>query len=462
MPSLIELHQRFRDRPGSVVEFTEQCISNIDANEEKLNVYKTRTSAQARKQANAAKAVLAAGTDPGPLAGIPISVKDLYGLHNTPIFAGSHAELPAQWQHEGSLVAAMREQLAVFPGKTHTVEFAFGGLGVNSHWGAVRNPWDAGNHRVSGGSSAGAGVSLIQEGAVIAMGSDTAGSIRTPASWTGTVGLKTSYSRWPLDGIVPLSPTLDTAGTLTRTVADACFAFAALDDHIEEPDYFLDAVEDFELAGLRIGVGVSALWQDCDPGIAESVEQALQQLERAGAILVDVDLPEVNDAIDLLNKGSVVAPQLEEFIHANLPGWKEHLDPVVSNRIKDGASITSLEYISRLRQLRELSMRAESRFEDCDIFASPSVAISPPIANEVGVIETYRPQNMACLRNTCSANTLSLCAITMPVGKDALGIPVGMQLMAPFMQDEFLLAVAHAAEQTLGNPIDLLGKVPAL
>ena len=454
---LLELFQIFRDKPDSILDYYENCEARIESTEGELGVYKTRLAETARKQALAAVAVLKAGTDPGPLAGMPVSLKDLYGLSHTPIFAGSHAPLPDKWQHEGPLVAQLKEQLAVFPGKTHTVEFAFGGLGVNSHWGSVRNPWDATAHRVSGGSSAGAGSSLIQGGAVLAMGTDTAGSVRIPASWTGTVGLKTSFGRWSLDGIVPLSQSLDTAGVLSRTVSDACFAFAAIDDLIVEPDLFLDAVEDFELSGLRIGIGVNALWEDCAPGIAEKVEESLKCLEKAGAILVNVDLPEVSAAIDLLHKGNVVAPQLDEFVQSEIPQWRDHLDPVVSARIRDGADISSSEYLSRLRQLRELSCRAESRFEECDVFACPTIPISPPILEDVSTVELYRPQNMASLRNTCSANSLSLCAVTLPVGKDSIGMPVGLQLLAPFMEDEYLLAIARAVEKQLGNSIDQLG-----
>ena len=145
------------------------------------------------------------------------------------IYAGSSRLMPDALQREGPLVENLRQQRAVFTGKTHTVEFAFSGLGLNSHWGTPRNPWDTAVHRVPGGSSSGAGVSLIEGSAILAFGSDTAGSVRIPASLTGTVGLKTTHGRWPLAGIVPLSPTLDTAGLLARTADDMLFAFAAID-----------------------------------------------------------------------------------------------------------------------------------------------------------------------------------------------------------------------------------------
>ena len=206
--SLSAIGRKFREGSLNAVALTQHCIGR---HEPSLNAYREWTPEPALRQAEQADEAFANAQDGGALQGIPISVKDLYGVDDTQTFAGSPAAMPPPWQSEGEIIKGLRASHAVFSGKTHTVEFALGGLGVNSHWGTPRNPWDADRHRVPGGSSSGAGVSLCEGTALVARGADTAGSVRIPASMTGNVGLKTSYGRWPVSGIFPLSPTLDTA-----------------------------------------------------------------------------------------------------------------------------------------------------------------------------------------------------------------------------------------------------------
>jgi len=206
----------------------EAAVERYASLEPRLNAYRSFDAELLRRQAAAADALLAVGTDLGPFQGLPVSVKDLYGLAGFRTWAGTPKPLPQVYEREGPVVRAFRRQAALLAGKTHTVEFAFGGLGTNRHYGAPRNPWDATRHRVSGGSSSGAGVSLWQGTAVLALGSDTTGSVRMPASWTGTVGLKVSRGRWPCEGLLTQSETLDTPGLLARTVEDMVPAFAAV------------------------------------------------------------------------------------------------------------------------------------------------------------------------------------------------------------------------------------------
>ncbi len=265
--SLENLAAAMRDGGVSASGLADWAVANHDRRTETLQAYKAWEPSRFHAEAAAADAALAAGIDLGPLQGIPVSVKDLYGLSGYPIFAGCSRELPEKWQAEGPVVRALRHQLATVSGKTHTVQFAFGALGTNPYWGTPRNPWDGENHRVPGGSSAGAGVSLIEGSALLAYGSDTGGSVRMPASFTGTVGVKTSKGRWSTAGIVPLSTTLDTAGTLTRTVADAALAFAVIDPQTTEPaDAFCRRLGTASLADFHIGV-CDWYFADCDPGV---------------------------------------------------------------------------------------------------------------------------------------------------------------------------------------------------
>lgn len=425
--------------------------------------YRIVTAGRARDAAGAADLAFASGADPGPLAGIPVSVKDLYGIEGLDTFAGSVKAVPRAWQAEGPLIRRLKNQLAAITGKTHTVEFAFGGLGVNSHFGTPRNPWDAATHRVPGGSSAGAGISLVQGSALVALGTDTAGSVRIPASMTGTVGIKTSIGRWPTDGIFPLSPTLDTPGILARSVEDAAFAFAALDPWIDESPWdFVDQLREGVGDAPVLGHGEASLWRDCEPGIVSVVETALGALDDAGAVRVEALLPEAADAQDLLRLGNVVSAEIAELLESEMPDWLNHLDPLVGSRIRDGGTISASEWLARRRRIERLSASAADRFDDCDVMVSPTVTIGVPKLDDVRDLAGYRGANLACLHNTCVANSLSLCALSLPAGLDAHGMPVGLQLMAPHGEEERLLAVALWIEDRIGTPAARLGRAPGV
>ena len=412
-----------------------------------------------RAAAAQADADFASGADHGPLQGIPVSVKDLYGVAGMPTYAGSRRRLPARWEAEGPLVEALRAQGAVIVGKTHMVEFAFGGLGVNAHWGTPRNPWDANHHRVPGGSSSGAAVSLAEGSALVALGSDTAGSIRVPASMTGCVGLKLTAGRWPLDGMVPLSPTFDTPGYLARTLADFAFAFPELDAFCRgarapEP---LPAIA---LGDVRLGIADDFFWADCAPGIAEAVEDAIAELSAAGAHRAPFRLDEAADAYAIFKAGGLAAAEFNAFLKAELPDRFDDLDAVVAARMADVDGMPAHEYAQRRARFAALSAAVNARFAEVDAIAFPSCPISPPTVDEVRDPDAYRENNMGALRNTSIANLLGLCAITLPVGRDCLGLPVGLQLMAAGDDDARLVALALAVERVLGTAGARIGRPP--
>src|SRR5262245_64470807 len=209
-----------------------EAIANHERFGAKLMAYSQWEPEHARKCADAADAAFAVGSRAGSLQGIPTSIKDLFAVAGFATYAGSPRRLPPKFEIDGPLVANLRRQLATVMGKTHMVEFAFGGTGHNAHYGSPRNPWDAMAHRSPGGSSSGAGVSLCDGSALLAFGTDTAASVRLPAAVTGNAGLKFTKDRWSTEGLVPLSFTFDTPGILARSMADAGFSFAALDPRL--------------------------------------------------------------------------------------------------------------------------------------------------------------------------------------------------------------------------------------
>jgi aspartyl-tRNA(Asn)/glutamyl-tRNA(Gln) amidotransferase subunit A len=403
----------------------------------------------AERAAKDADEALRAGRDFGVLQGIPVSVKDLYGIPGFPTFAGSARELPAKWQSAGPMVSALLEEKAVITGKTHTVEFAFGGVGRNQHWGTPRNPWDEKDHRVPGGSSSGAGVTLRQGSAIVALGSDTAGSVRLPAALTGNVGYKPTLGRWSTQGIVPLSPNFDTPGFLARSMDDALLAAMDFDRHL-----FADQAGAIGRATGKerytIGVPAGHFWDGCDASIAAAVRAALASLEKAGHKLVPFDWDEAREALDLFNAGGTAGAELRAFLEAELPDWMPILDPNVGKRMATLAGVSAAEVRERKAAFDALAARNRRHFEALDVIATPTVQCPPPLVSEVEDHDGYRAHNMRLLRNTHTANLLGLCGLTMPVGRDALGLPVGLQLMAGPLKDDLLFAAGVAFEKVIG------------
>ncbi|WP_419166228.1 amidase [Candidatus Palauibacter sp.] len=412
-----------------------------------------------REQADAIDAAVSRGEDPGPLAGIATSVKDLYALDGTPLHAGSKRPLPA-WP-EGFLVQSLRRLGAVFTGKAHTVEFAFGAVGLNPNTGTPVNPWDPAEHRAPGGSSAGAGVSLWEGSARIALGSDTGGSIRIPASATGVVGMRSTTGRWPTTGVVPLSTTLDTVGLLTHTVEDLRYAFRALDPLAGHAGETADAAPE-GVSGLRIGVPASRLWTDAEPGIAAVVQGALDELSAAGATLLEIDAPELDEAGERYFDGRIVQPEFLGFLERELSEWIPLLHSIIGKRLGAAGDVRATDYLAALDGRRRLSARVHTRLaaERVDLLATPTLPIAPPPLAALSRLGAYRDANRLMLSGTCPASMLDLCAISLPAGLDGEGMPVGLQLMGPAGSDLTILRQAAVVESVLGTNLTRLGTPP--
>ncbi len=447
---LAEVQKALRDGRLTARALTDAAIARHDKFGAKLNAYRTWDPEAARRQAALADAAFAAGRDLGPLQGIPVSVKDLYGVPGMPTFAGSPKRLPGDYEQPGPAVQALIHQLAVIMGKTHTVEFAFGGLGTNPHWGAPWNPWDAKDHRAPGGSSSGAGVSLIEGSAFLALGTDTGGSVRSPASMTGTVGVKTTKGRWPTDGIVSLSTTLDTAGVLARTAADAAIGFAAIDGSISGQ---APTVRRRPLSSLRFATTKDHFWERCTPTVAQVVRATLADIGGG----TEIDFSEAARASAAQAEGGIIPSELKAELTARLPEWIPTLDPHVAMRMNDSPTPADA-YVRVVRRLQELGAAARAKLEDFDALLVPMVPLTPPKIADVAEWETYRRDNGLALSNANIINGLGLCAISLPIGLDDAKMPVGLQLVGT--REETLLSVALALEDKLGTSAARLGTAP--
>ncbi len=340
-----------------------------------LGAYKHWDEERALAEARAADMMLRAGRDAGQVMGLPISVKDIYGVRDMPTFAGTPKEMPKIWRDEGPVVAALRRGLAIPMGKTHTVEFAFGAVGATGNWPSPRNPWDADDHRTCGGSSAGAGVSLAEGSAVIALGTDTGGSVRIPASVTGQVGLKTTIGRWSTEGIIPLSSSFDTPGTLTRTVEDAIAAFAAIDPAWDDAEDLFRRAGDLEAGDLRLAIPDELFWDDCSPGVAEGVKCAVDKLAAKGARVERIALPEAAEARERFIRGGLFGVEGLSFMDEHYPDRAETMDPNVGYRFKPSRKVDAVSYFTEMRKIAELAAVVDERLRSVDVVVTPTVPL---------------------------------------------------------------------------------------
>ncbi len=456
--SEIAVALRAGDLTASAV--AEWAIGNHEQRGEALQAYKSWDAEKIRLEAAAADAAFAAGVHLGPLQGMPVSIKDLIGVSGYPTFAGCPRELPEVWQAEGPVVRAIHNQLGVISGKAHTVQFAFGGMGANRHWGAPRNPWDAVDHRSPAGSSSGAGVSLHEGSALLAIGTDTAGSVRMPASVTGCAGIRPTPGRWSTDGIVPLVSSLDTPGPITRSAADLAYGFAAIDPVLAgDVASFLDMLDDVDVSDFRIGV-CDWYFRDCDPGVAERVHEALAELEKAGARVSAATIPHLDDVSALNDLGGLHIGEFSSFINNEMRDFKDDLDPAVAIRLAAAENYTAAEHLRRVRDVERMAAAADAGFGPFDVIVGPTIPVTPPKMSDIETPETHLAANTRFVQNTVTASLLHQCAATVPVGLDSEEMPVGMQIVGRPGSDETALAVALACERVLGWPRERLGRSP--
>ena len=457
---LAQIAAALRGKTLSASELTEEAIRRHQATDSSNHAYKQFDPKGAREMARRADERLGTESAPPPFCGIPVSVKDLYGVEGLPTFAGTARRLPPEWETDAWLVGRLRDQGAVFMGKTHTVELAYGAVGINPHWDTPRNPWDAKLHRIPGGSSCGAGVSLWAGSAVLALGSDTGGSVRIPASLTGTVGHRTTFGRWPTTGVVPLSSTLDTVGGLTRSVEDSAFFFGAVDPAWGDPGELLEHIGQTTPEAIRIVMPRCAVWSDCQADITAVLRRALDDLAVSGWETVDAEGSLLDEAGDLYLTGSIGGAECVAFLKRDLPGWLEIIDPTVGERLAGSPALESAQYTGSIAALEGMVARAGSLFEKADLLVLPTAIITPPVVSDLDDLGRYNETNRATLRPTSPASMLGLCAVTLPVGLDDAGMPVGLQLVAPGGQDELLLGAALAAERVFGTARQRLGVPP--
>jgi aspartyl-tRNA(Asn)/glutamyl-tRNA(Gln) amidotransferase subunit A len=395
----------------------------------------------ARAAADAQDRLRVAGYVASPLAGIPVSIKDLFDVAGERTLAGSRAldDTPPA-KADAPIVARLKAAGAVLMGRTNMTEFAFSGVGINPHYGTPGNPWD--RKRIPGGSSAGAPISVADGMAAVAIGTDTGGSVRIPAALCGTVGLKPTQMRIPRDGATPLSSTLDSIGPLANSVACCAIADAVM---AGEPARVPPGAE---TTGLRLGVPKAVMLDDLDPDVAAAFARTLSLLSRAGARVVDLALTELLDYEGINAKGGFSPPEAYAW-HAPLIARRgADYDQRVRQRIERGRNMSAAEYVTLCHQRLDLIARVDRRTAELDALIMPTVPlVAPPIA-AFDKDEVFWRVNSRILRNTSIINFLDRCAITLPIHQPGTA-PVGLMIVGGHGEDRRLLSVAQGIEAAI-------------
>lgn len=432
-----------RQGQRSAREALEASLEAADSSAARL-AFVRRFDAEARAAADA----IDRRDDAPPLAGLAVSIKDLFDVSGWPTTAASASlsDAPAA-ARDAPAVARLRAAGAVLVGHTNLSEFAFSGVGINPHWGTpanvATNTLDA-EPRIPGGSTSGGAVSVASGAAWAALGSDTGGSIRIPAALQGLVGFKNTARLTPTDGCIPLSTTLDTACAITRSVRDAVLLHGLL---AARPM----ALERRGLSEWRLALPRTLMLDALEDPVAEAFERAVHALRAAGASIETVDLPVLTDTSPLLRGGGIPAAESWAWHRERLAQRGPQYDPRVALRIRRGESIDAATYAALLDERRAWIVRVESAIAGFDALLSPTVAIvAPRIAPLVASDEAFFAANGLLLRNPSVVNLIDGCALSLPCHPQG-SWPVGLMVWGPALADDRVLSASLAIEAALSG-----------
>ncbi len=443
-PTALSLGAAIETGKLNPLDVVESCLSRIEAAGLTAAGFIRLTPERARAEAAAAAGRAAAGLRRSPLDGVPISWKDLVDTARIPTEGGSPLLAGRTPERDAEVLRRAREAGLVCIGKTLTVEFALGGIGTNPHFGTPANAAMTDVPRVPGGSSAGAAVSVAGGYVPLAIGSDTGGSVRIPATWNRLVGFKTGIGAVPRDGILPLSPSLDTVGPLCRSVPDAAHLFAVLTN-----DTAVDLAGN-RCAGLQLLAATNLVSEDADSAVLEGMRTAIEALRRAGATVTEAPIREFTEIHDVLQRhGGIVTAEGYASQRHLIDGREAEIDPDVMARMDEGRGMTAPDFLKVRDTADRLSTALAARLAPWDGLIHPTLPIlPPPIAELAGDRDAYARANGLALRNTRLGNVLKLAAITLP---SSASMPVGLQVARPAGQDRALLRVAAAIEGALDH-----------
>lgn len=448
--TITSLGAKYRSGALSPVTVTEALLARIEALNGALNAFICVTAERALGEARAAELELRAGQDRGPLHGIPYAVKDIYDVKGVPTTAGSKLLAGNIAERDSHAVAQLARAGMVMLGKTQTVQFALGPIGLNSDFGAPHNPWHS-VPRATGGSSSGSGVAVAAGLVPMALGSDTGGSVRIPSGLCGTVGFKPTFGRISRSGAYPLSWTLDTVGPLTRSVEDAALVYMALQGREEYDDTTHHVPPQKPLLtlgagvkGMRLAVCETAAFENADPEVTDAFWAAVEVLRELGASVIPMEIPEVGEALADDDWGRGLKAEAAHFNARHMKENLDRIDPLVAYQLEDGRAFGASEYFGMKRRVAARKARLVQRLGDFDAFLTPTVTTPAEPLSELSAKEDYEKKEPRYWRNTSIANYFELCAASVPCGFSKDGMPIGLMVNAKPFQEESALRVAHA------------------
>ncbi len=430
--SIPALGRCYRDGSLSPVEATRDCLARVAKAEPRLNAIATMLEAEALATAAQAGEELARGLDRGPLHGVPVMVKDLFALAGSPTRFGAHASFAEHPEHDAAVVAALRRAGAVIVAKTNMLEFAYGA--VHPDVGQTNNPHDPG--RTSGGSSGGSAAAVAAGLCFAAVGTDTGGSIRIPASYCGIVGLKPSYGLVSLDGCLPLSWTLDHGGPLARSPVDAMLMLSAMTGR----EFDLAALG---LRGLRLGVVPAQRDAAClTAEVRHAFDTACERLRSAGAMLVEVKVPELDQASEALM--ALLGPEAAVVHAERLARAPEAFGPETRAQVAAGFAVPAVDLVRAQRLRGRLSEAFVTLFERVDALLAPTVPYVAP-AEDPPMHEGVSDEMLF----VAASNVTGCPGLSLPCGVSPEGLPIGLHVTAALGRDAWLLAFGEAAAAVL-------------
>ena len=441
--SVQQLSGQLQARRVSPVDVIEAFLSRIASQDPKLGSFVEVYAEDARLAARGAEAAIRSGHAVGPLHGIPVALKDLIEIEGKTVTGGSEVWRERKATRTATLAQRLIAQGMIVLGKTHTVEFAMGGWGTNSLRGTPWNPWDPKRKRTPGGSSSGSGVAVAAGLAPWAVGTDTGGSVRLPASWCGITGLKTTIGRVSTYGVLPLSPTLDTPGPMARSVADAALLYAAMQgpdplDPLTGRVPFTDPMPHLRrgVRGMRLARMPDAERQFASADVLAAYDASLVQLERLGAEIVPIELPFLFADVAAYNL-QIMAAESYAILHELIDDEKTPIDPHVRPRIAAGRSLTARTYLEALRMREQMKLKFAAALDGIDALLTPTTMTTAVPLDEVD--QTKAPAHF-----TRFGNFLDLCALALPNGMDAGGLPTSLQIACRAYDEATALRIGWA------------------
>jgi aspartyl-tRNA(Asn)/glutamyl-tRNA(Gln) amidotransferase subunit A len=435
--SATELARRIAAGDVSSIEATRAYLERIEQHDQRLRAFITVDAEGALATAKAADD-LPSSERTQPLHGVPVAIKDNIATRGLRTTGGSR--VLADWipDRDAPVVRRLKEAGAIIIGKTNLHEFAYGGTCTNVEFGAVRNPWNP--DHVPGGSSGGSGVAVAAGMCAAALGTDTAGSVRLPASQCGIVGLKPTYGRTSIRDVLPLAWSLDHVGPMTRTVEDAALLLNVM---AETP---LTPKADVGMGGMRLGVPRGYFFEGLQPDVAAAVERALEVLRDLGATLLDVEWPSVH----LSNSATwtIILAEALAFHRQWFRAHPERYSPETRTNLELGERLPAADYVQAQRVRAVLQQQARDLFEGVDALVAPMLGITPPRIGQatVEVGGKVKEINPVFIRLADPFNLTGQPAISVPCGFGADALPIGLQIAAAAGAEDTVLRVASAYE----------------